>query len=71
VLEPYRPIFIAAAVVALAMAWRRIWRPASACAPDEACAIARVKVAYKVLFAVVVLLVVIALAFPYIAALFY
>jgi mercuric ion transport protein len=65
-LEPYRPVFIGMAVIALVMAWRRIWRPAIACAPGEACAIPRVKVAQKILFAVVVLLVLAALAFPYI-----
>lgn len=70
-LEPYRPIFIAVAVVALAMAWRRIWRPATACAQGEVCAVPRIRVAYKVLFALVVVLVSIALAFPYFAALFY
>ena len=36
-LEPYRPIFIGAALVALFFAWRRIFRPARACEPDEAC----------------------------------
>ncbi len=30
VLEPYRPIFIGAALIALAFAWRRIFRPAHA-----------------------------------------
>lgn len=33
VLEPYRPIFIGAALVALFFAWRRIYRPAQACKP--------------------------------------
>lgn len=36
VLEPYRPIFIGAALVALFFAWRRIYRPAQACKPGEA-----------------------------------
>jgi mercuric ion transport protein len=39
VLEPYRPIFIGAALVALFFAWRRIYRPAQACKPGEVCAI--------------------------------
>ncbi|MBW4976614.1 mercuric transport protein, partial [Roseovarius mucosus] len=30
VLEPYRPIFIGAALIALFFAWRRIFRPAHA-----------------------------------------
>jgi mercuric ion transport protein len=39
VLEPYRPIFIGVALVALFFAWRRIYRPAQACKPGEVCAI--------------------------------
>lgn len=35
VLEPYRPFFIGAALVALFFAWRRIYRPAQACKPGE------------------------------------
>ena len=31
VLEPFRPVFIGAALVALFFAWRRIWRPAVTC----------------------------------------
>lgn len=37
VLEPYRPIFIGAALVALFFAWRRIYRPAQACKPGDVC----------------------------------
>lgn len=32
-LEPYRPYSLAAALVALLLAWRRIYRPAVECAP--------------------------------------
>ncbi len=39
VLEPYRPLFIGAALVALFFAWRRIFRPAQACKPGDVCAI--------------------------------
>jgi hypothetical protein len=35
VLEPYRPIFIGVALVALFFAWRRIYRPSAACKPGE------------------------------------
>lgn len=38
-LEPFRPIFIAAALVAMFFAWRRIYRQAPACKPGEVCAI--------------------------------
>ncbi|WP_341319281.1 mercuric ion transporter MerT [Paraburkholderia sp. IMGN_8] len=71
VLEPYRPLFIGAALVALFFARRRIFRPAQACKPGEVCAIAQVRAAYKFIFWIVVALVVVALAFPYVLPLFY
>lgn len=71
VLEPYRPIFIGAALVALFFAWRRIFRPANACNLGEVCAIPRVRQTYKLIFWVVVVLVLIALGFPYVLPLFY
>ena len=71
VLEPYRPIFIGVALVALFFAYRRIFRPAVACKPGEVCAIPQVNTAYKALLGIVSALVLIALAFPYIAPLFY
>jgi len=71
VLEPYRPIFMSVAVVALYFAWRRIWRPAVACAAGEVCAVPQVKRSYKFLFGVVVVLVTIAFGFPYAARWFY
>ncbi len=71
VLEPYRPLFIAVAVVLLLVAYRRIFRPAAACRPGEVCAVAKVRATYKVVFWVVVTLVLVALAFPYVLPLFY
>ena len=71
VLEPYRPIFIGAALVALFFAYRRIFRPAEACKPEEVCAVPQVKMAQKIIFLIVVALTGIALAFPYILPLFY
>ena len=64
VLEPYRPFFIGASLVALAFAYRRIFRPAQVCTPGEVCALPQVQAAYKVIFWAVAALVVIALAFP-------
>jgi mercuric ion transport protein len=66
-LEPYRPIFIAAALTALFVAWARIWRPAPSCRPGEVCAVAQVKRSYKLVFWLVAALVLIALAYPFIA----
>ena len=70
-LEPYRPLFILVALVALFFAWRRIYRPAEKCLPGEVCALPQTKRMYKALFWIVVVLVLIALSFPYIAPLFY
>ena len=58
-------------LVALFFAWRRIFRPARACAPDDACAVPQVRTAYKVIFWIVTALVLIALVFPYLMPLFY
>lgn len=70
-LEPYRPIFSALALAALLLAWRRIWRPVSACTPGAVCAAPEINRAYRLLFGVVAILVLLALAFPYLAPLFY
>ena len=71
VLEPYRPLFIGVALIALFFAYRRIFRPAQVCAPGEVCAIPQVHTTYKVIFWGVATLVLIALAFPYVLPLFY
>jgi mercuric ion transport protein len=71
VLEPYRPLFIGAALVAMVFAYRRIFRPARACEPGEVCAVPRVRTTYKVIFWAVAALVLVALAFPYVLPLFY
>ena len=71
VLEPYRPAFIGAALVALFFAWRRIFRPATDCQPGEVCAVPQVRRTYKLIFWVVSALVLIALVFPYVVPFFY
>ncbi len=70
-LEPYRPFFIGVAGVALAFAYRRIFRPAQDCKPGEVCAIPQVKSTYRAIFWLVVGLVLIALVYPYVAPFFY
>lgn len=70
-LEPFQPLFIAAAVVALFFAYRRIWHPVAACEPGQACARPAVARAYRAMFWLAALLVLIALGFPLIAPLFY
>jgi len=70
-LEPYRPFFIAGALVALFFAGRRIFRPAQACQPGEVCAVPQNSRIYKIIFGVVSALVLVALLYPYVAKLFY
>jgi mercuric ion transport protein len=70
-LEPYRPLFIGVALVALFFAWRRIYRPAEKCLPGEVCALPQANRLYKALFWIVAILVLIALSFPYVAPYFY
>ncbi|CAN5648185.1 mercuric transport protein MerT [soil metagenome] len=70
-LEPYRPLFVVTAVVALIFAYRQIFRPGAACAPGEVCAVPRVRATYKALFGLTVVLILIAISFPLVAPLFY
>ncbi|MCR4374576.1 MAG: mercuric ion transporter MerT [Acidobacteria bacterium] len=70
-LEPFRPYFIVAAVAALFFAYRQIFRPAVACTPGEVCAVPQVRTTYKALFGLVVVLILVALGYPFVAPLFY
>ncbi len=70
-LDRYRPIFIGAALVALFLAWRRIYGLAQACKQGDVCAVPQVQAAYKLIFWVVVVLVLVALGFPYVMPFFY
>ena len=70
-LEPYRPVFIGVALLALYFAYRRINRPAAACEPGEVCAIPQVRTTYKVIFWIVAVLVLVAPGFPYVMPFFY
>ncbi len=71
VLEPWRPLFIGLTMVFLVLAFRKIWRPASACAPGTVCALPQINRRYKILFGVIAMLIVALLAFPLIAPWFY
>src|SRR5215813_8392129 len=61
VLEPYRPLFIGVALIALFFAARSIFRPAHACQPGEVCAVPRARRIYKVMFWVCAALVLVAI----------
>jgi len=70
-LEPYRPLSIGGALVALFFAGRQIFRPAQTCNPGELCTVPRTRRIYKALFVVVSALVLIALVFPYVVKFLY
>lgn len=72
-LAPYRPVFAGIAVAFLVFAYRRIYRPAGGgvCAPDAVCASPRIGRLYKISFWSVSALVLVAIAFPYAAPIFY
>jgi mercuric ion transport protein len=69
-LEPYQPIFLIAAAIAMAAAGRRIWR-APACDDGRVCATPSGKRAQKTMFVAVAGLLAITLGFPLIAPYFY
>lgn len=66
VLEPFRPYTIGIALIALFFAHRRIFRPQAACHPGDICAVPRNRRAYQVIFWVVAVLVLVAIAYPYV-----
>jgi mercuric ion transport protein len=72
-LEPFRPVFIGIALLCMVLAYRKIYRAPAAeeCAPGTVCALPQTNAAYRVLFWGVLLLVLIALAYPYFVPLLY
>jgi mercuric ion transport protein len=70
-LEPYRPVFLGVALLALYFAFRRIYGAAAVCEPGEVCAIPQVRTTYKLIFWIVAVLVLVALGFPYVIPFFY
>ncbi len=69
--EPYKWMAIGVAVVALAFAWRRIYRPAAECKPGEVCAVPQVRRGYKIGFWAVAALLLFMALFPYVAPYLY
>jgi|LNFM01.1.fsa_nt_gb mercuric ion transport protein len=69
-LGPYQPAFLAAAVIAMTIAGRRIWR-APACAEDRVCAAPAGKRAQKIIFFAIAGLLALVLGFPLVAHYFY
>lgn len=73
VLEPFRPYFLGAALIALFFAWKKIYcaPAAAACTPGSLCALPQTNRVYKALFWIVAALIAAAFVFPYLAPLFY
>jgi mercuric ion transport protein len=70
-LEPYSHIFAIVALVSLAFAGRRIYRPSAECKAGGICAVPIVRRGYKIGFWSVVVLLVVMFGFPYVAPLFF
>ncbi|MCA1780475.1 MAG: mercuric transport protein [Xanthomonadaceae bacterium] len=65
-LYAYRWLFFGLSVIVLFFAWRRLYRPATACADGEVCAVPTIKRGYRVLFWVVTALVALSAVAPYV-----
>lgn len=69
--EPARPVFIALTLGLLALAWIRLYRRPAVCAPGQACADAAVLRRQRLIFWLVAAPLLLLLAFPWYASLFY
>ena len=69
--EPLRPFLIGITLTLLALAWHKLYRQPAACAPDKRCADPAVLRRQRLVFCVVATVVLLLLAFPWFAPLFY
>ena len=71
-MELFRPYLMIIAIIFMFFAWKKIYRAeAEVCTPGSLCAKPHTNNVYKVLFWIMAALIVVALASPYIAPLFY
>lgn len=72
-LQPYSLVFAGIALAFMGFAWHKIYRApaAAACEPGTVCALPQTNRTYRVMFWVVSALVLLGIAFPYYAPLFY
>jgi mercuric ion transport protein len=70
-LEPLRPIFVVLTLGLLVMTWRTLYRRPVVCAPGQACADAAVLRRQRLIFWLVAAPLLLLLAFPWYASLFY
>lgn len=68
--EPLRPIFVVITLVMLALAWRKLYRPAQ-CEPGKVCADPGIQRRQRVIFWIVSAFILVLLVFPWFAPLFY
>jgi mercuric ion transport protein len=71
VLDPYRPVFTVVSLAALVVACHWIFRRTQARVSEGTCEAPLSNRAYRIVFGLVALLVLVALAFPYIVPLLY
>lgn len=69
--EPARPAFVLLTLALLALAWHRLYRQAAACEPGKACADVTVVRRQRGVFWLVAAGLLLLLAFPWYASLFY
>lgn len=71
VLEQFKPMFIGVALLAMILAFSKIFRTGNDCTPGQACALPQARIIYKVIFWKVLALMLFTLTFPYFAHYFY
>jgi mercuric ion transport protein len=70
-MEPFRPFFIILTLVFLGLAFRKLYVVPRVCAPDLACADPRVLRRQRIVFWIVTTMLLVLLAVPWLAPLFY
>jgi mercuric ion transport protein len=70
-LEPWRPLFIGMTIVFLVLAFRKLYMVPAACAPGAACAVPAARKRQRLIFWLVAVPLILLLAFPWYAPLFY
>ena len=70
-LEPYRPLFVALTLGLLTLGWLKLVRQPAVCEPGKACADGAVQRRQRLIFWGVAALLLLLLAFPWYASLFY
>ena len=69
--EPVRPFFVVLTLGLLALAWRKLYRQPAACEPGKACADIAVMRRQRLIYWLVAAVLLLLLAFPWYASLFY